>query len=292
MARNQHGIEDEVTHLLESIQQDIDSIKTKFQHLVKQPQDLHILLSALVSHTIDDYHKYRVYFFDFTSPFITHDTFPVELSQIIRVLEVRYIGEIGESTGVSVIEYVKSFGKIVGDIFVQSRSWSNEAKEVIDLCLIGLLKKWTSINQEHWYQQPIALGELLNICHSHLSEFLPGVIHESLRGITNIVLSSTISKDVKQLYLTILQENAQRKVYTDDDHVNDMLSTLGMVELVEVFKSHGIRDKTLFLEWSELKQLLHEIGVKKGQILEIKHYLALRRTSAGVLLPPSAFLQH
>ena len=131
-----------------------------------------------------------------------------------------------------------------------------------------------------------------------------------MRNITRIVLSDTVLKPVKAVYLAILEENAKQEAKKDstdgDDYVSvcQMLSMLRMLEIVGLFTKIGIKDRTLLLHWSQLRKLLEESGVKKGQLYEIKNYLLLMDRSTqsdtvnhnplsvdpGVLLPQSAFV--
>ena len=45
-----------------------------------------------------------------------------------------------------------------------------------------------------------------------------------------------------------------------------------------VFTENAIRDSVLELDWIDLKELLKECGIKAGQILEMKTYLAQKRS--------------
>ena len=99
------------------------------------------------------------------------------------------------------------------------------------------------------------------------------------------MFSYNIPKPVKSLYLTVLQEDAERCRRNDESHndyfrVKQMLFDLDLMCLLDIFTTHGIRDLALLLDWTSLRPLLEECGLKKGQIYEIKSYLLLPRLSS------------
>ena len=243
------------------------------------------------------------------------ETFGDEVTKVLRDLEVEYVGDVGVSQGSLVIDYVKGFGLVAGDLFAESTVWSQQSRERMDLCAVGFLSKWMSTNQPHWEQQAVAVSNFFSAAEHYVKERIPSQISESYKHITRIVLSHNIPKPVKSLYLTVLQEDAERCRRNDESHndysrVKQMLFDLDLMCLLDIFTTHGIRDSALLLDWTSLRPLLEECGLKKGQIYEIKSYLLLPRLSSGtesishevqqqqlsitpgVLLPPSAFTKH
>ena len=228
---------------------------------------------------------------------------------------MEYVGDVGVSQGSLVIDYVKGFGSVAGDLFAELTVWSQQSRERMDLCAVGFLTKWTSTNQPHWEEQAVAVSNFFSAAEHYVEERIPSQISESYKHITRIVLSNNIPKPVKSLYLTVLQEDAERCGRNDESHndyscVKQMLLDLDLMCLLDIFTTHGIRDSSLCLDWTSLRPLLEECGLKKGQIYEIKSYLLLPRLSSGtestshevqqqqlsmtpgVLLPSSAFTKH
>ncbi|KAK2173402.1 hypothetical protein NP493_877g00019 [Ridgeia piscesae] len=61
--------------------------------------------------------------------------------------------------------------------------------------------------------------------------------------------------------------------------VKAMLSNLRLDELTDVFLSNAVRDSVLDVDFADLKDLLKECGVRPGELLEIKTYLAKKGES-------------
>ena len=318
-------LQEDIKHLIVLVETDIDYVEGNLKDLVypdrsefqnvEGPKEINILLNTIFVKAIENYKSFSKYAFEIVSWFMGDKTFGDEVTKVLRDLEVEYVGDVGVSQGSLVIDYVKGFGLVAGDLFAESTVWSQQSRERMDLCAVSFLTKWMSTNQPHWEEQAVAVSNFFSAAEHYVKERIPSQISESYRHITRIVLSNNILKPVKSLYLTVLQEDAKRCGRNDESHndysrVKQMLLDLNLMCLLDIFTTHGIRDSSLRLDWTSLRPLLEECGLKKGQIYEIKSYLLLPRLSSGtestshevqqqqlsmtpgVLLPPSAFTKH
>ena len=238
------------------------------------------------------------------------NTFAQEVTHILCVLEEEYVGDISVGSGVTDEDCLHSFGLIVGQMFRESVLWQPDQKELMELCIIRFISKWMSPNQPHWVEQGKALCSFLTVSRIQLSQHIAVPHQDCLCNITTIVLCNAIKKDIKKLYLSIIQLNNETSSFPDDTQnylytqVEKMLSGLDLSHLLNIFQRHGIRDATLHIPWPDLHCLLNESSLKLGHIYKVKMYLQqckansthgqchchIGTTSPGVLMPPSAFL--
>ena len=151
----------------------------------------------------------------------------------------------------------------------------------------------------------IALINFLSVAENKMDECLPLQMQDCYRNIQSLVLSNTLPKPLKELYLSILLHTCNTPDEGDPlyKEVEEMLRFLHLTDLIHKFRSNCIRDTTLKLEWCELRKVLEESSVLRGPIYEIKQYLAAKSVQGdqslthqnicalnpGELLPPSAF---
>ena len=269
------------------------------------PNKLQIFVTTLLSYAVENYDSMHKYFSAIVSLF-THDpAFICELCRTLCRLEELYIDVNGTGNGSNSETFVVAFGSIVGEMFMASIPLPPESKETIELCAVGFMSKWSSGNQRHSVQQGLALEKLLIMCMGELHEHIPIHLNDLMRSIESIVLSSSVPKEVKQIYLRIFLASGNTvspnpsPVPEGYVGVNQMLNRLGLGHLTDVFTANGIRDSTLSLPWPELRVVLEESGIKKGTCYEIKVFLCRRERAvqqrglgidSGKLLPPSAFV--
>ena len=146
------------------------------------PSDYHIFLYTLFVYTVENCNTFRRYLFVILSWFHRDEVFSEETSRAIRLLEVKYIGGVGSGHGSLSEKSVSAFASIIGDIFVDSISWPGEVKDRIELCVIGILSKWSSSNQPHWPQQANVLDAFFGGCLPQLQTNLPVPLGDSLRN--------------------------------------------------------------------------------------------------------------
>ena len=272
--------------------------KTKFTEGYN-PKELNIFLKTLLVYSIQNYEQFKKYTFDLMAWFCGGDTYGTELSRVLRELETEYIGDLDHGLSVSWADkFVSAFGEICGQILIESQVLQAESREMVELCIIGFVKKWSTCNQKHWSEEATALGKFVIIGHRELANRLPNVADDMFRNIESIVLRDSVPKNLKAMYLRIMesivhpQPAPEPKIPNEYRDVSKMLRSIHMFELMPKFMTCGIRDSTLVLPWSDIRAIMDEGGFKRGQIYEVKNYLAVRRgklTRRGVLLPPSAF---
>ena len=261
------------------------------------PNKLQIFVTTLLSYAVENYDSMHKYFSAILSLFTDDPAFICELCRTLRRLEELHIHINGTGKGSNSKTFEVAFGSIVAEMFMASIPLPPESKETIELCAVGFMSKWSSENQRHSVQQGLALEKFLSMCIGELHEHIPIHLNDLMRSIKSIVLSSSIPKEVKEIYLRIFLANGKSPVPEGYVGVNQMLNRLGLGHLTDVFTANGIRDSTLSLPWPELRAVLEESGIKKGTCYEIKVFLRRHEKDvqqrglaidSGEILPPSA----
>ena len=121
------------------------------------------------------------------------------------MLEVEYVGGIGECTDSVTYINSRNFGSLVGDIVVESRYCRQESCNTLELCLIGFVSKWSSINQIHWEEQGIALNSLFGNCIQDLRDRFPRVLEDCFRNVRHLIENNILLNSLKVHYLSVIQ---------------------------------------------------------------------------------------
>ena len=286
------GLEYEILELLKDIRSDINFMESQLKDIVYDgrqlcggPAELHVVLYTLCVYSIQNYDIFKNYFFEIAGWFSYDPEYSLELTCVLRLLEVQYVGDVGLGPGTQSQKLVQAFGSIVGQLYYESAYWARDAKETIDLCTIGFISKWMSPNQPHWVQQGDALKNFLSVAKAELHERVPDHLDHVYRNVSKLVVSNDVPQIVKELYLPILINwwepihVSSSTMTTDEEYseVQQMLFSLDLSHLYDLFKGNCIQDSTLKLVWPELREILELSGVKKGPIYEIKSYISRRK---------------
>ena len=209
------NLEREILDLLSEIQTDTDYVESELKDIVygtrtkfnSGPKELHIVLNTIIVHGIANYSSFSNYIRIISSWFIVDECFGEEISRILCLLEVQYVGGIGECAVAVTYQNARNFGSVVGDLVVESRYCWQESCNTLELCLIGFVSKWSSSNQIHWEEQGIALSSLLANCIQDLRDRFPRVLEECFRNVGRLVDNNVIPNSVKVHHMSVIHRH-------------------------------------------------------------------------------------